>query len=214
VTSSAVHLVPISLLGPARPERTWYLHDRLGISRETHIVLLLGQIHAQRSTIDAVKAAQSLPAGWMLVVHGPAHGDDALLQHLASLNTSGRARISTDLVAPRELTDLVASADVGLVLYAGDTPNDYLTGRSSEKVARYAQAGVPMIAFDYPSFLEVFDRFECGRCIEDLNQLVTAIHAIEKDYARHRAGALRAYEDVYEFSKQFSPVLDWIDRLG
>ena len=36
-------------------------------------------------------------------------------------------------------------ADIGLALYPKRTMNEYLTGKSSEKVALYAKAGVPLL---------------------------------------------------------------------
>ena len=149
----------------------------------------------------------------MLVVHGPAYGDARLLDELTRLNTAGRARISTELIPESELGDLVASADVGVAVYSPDTQNEYWTGRASEKVARYAQAGVPMIAFDYPSFREVFERYGCGRVISDFGQFVDQLRVIFEDYDAYRASAFAAYAEVYEFSRHFSPVVDWIDKL-
>lgn len=213
VTPSIVHFVPVSLLGEARTRKSRYLHEKLGLKSDARIVLVLGQVDAKRYTHDAVAAAQEFPEEWVLVVHGPAFGDARLLEELTRLNTAGRARISTDLMPESELGDLVASADVGVALYSDATQNEYWTGRASEKVARYAQAGVPMIAFDYPSFREVFERYGCGRVISDFGQFRHQLHVIFENHDAYRAGAFTAYAEVYEFSKHFSSVVNWIDQL-
>ena len=70
-----------------------------------------------------------------------------------------------------------------------------------------------MIAFDYPSYREVFERFHCGRVIAGFGQLRNQVGVILEDHDAYRAGAFDAYRNVYEFSKQFAPVIDWIDQL-
>jgi glycosyltransferase involved in cell wall biosynthesis len=208
-----VFYMPVSLTGGPKRARSHYLHDRLGLPAGQRIVLVLGQVHAKRYTHDALIAAQNFPEGWTLVVHGPAYGDRALLAELEALNTRGNAIISTDLIPEHELSDLVASADVGVAVYSPDTLNEYWTGRASEKVARYAQMGVPMIAFDYPSFREVFERFTCGRVIRDFSEFAAALEAISAEYERYRAGAFAAFSEVYDFNRHFPAVVDWIDQL-
>lgn len=209
-----VHHVPVSLLGMPLREKSHYLHDRLGLAHHLKIILLLGQVHAERYSHAAISAAQDFPEDWVLVVHGPAYGNVQLLADLTRLNTRGRARISTDLIPESELADLVASADVGLAFYSPATVNEYWTGRASEKVARYAQAGVPMIAFDYPSFRGVFERYTCGRVIGEVSDLKGELETIFASYNAYRNGAFEAYEKVYEFSNHFERVVDWVDSLA
>jgi hypothetical protein len=79
VPATTVHLVPVSLRGEARTEKSRYLHEKLGLKRDVRIILVLGQVHAKRYTHDAVAAAQEFPDNWILVVHGPAYGDAQLL---------------------------------------------------------------------------------------------------------------------------------------
>jgi glycosyltransferase involved in cell wall biosynthesis len=211
--SPTVHYVPVSLLGPSRTEKSDYLHRLLGLPAGTKVVLYFGALHALPYPEDLVGAARDLPDDWILVVHGPAYGDRALLDRLHRANAGGRARINTELVHGRAVDDLIASADIGLVPYVDRTENERLTGRSSEKAARYAQAGVPMIAFDRSSFREVFESYRCGRCLSTFRELPASVIEIQEDYARYRAEAFRAYDEVYEFSRHFRGVVDWIDAL-
>jgi glycosyltransferase involved in cell wall biosynthesis len=210
VKNSHLLLVPVSLLGPAVTVRTDYLQRMLAIPADKKLILAFGLMARFRLTDELVRVAQDFPDDWVLVVHGPCE-DDEFLRELQILNTHQRAILSTASVPQAEVSALIASADIGLVIYAGDTANDLLAGRSSEKVALYAQAGVPMVALDYPSFMEVFKAYNCGRCVSELPGLIDQIHEILNDYQKYRDGAFRAYSEVYEFSGHFSQVVDWIN---
>jgi glycosyltransferase involved in cell wall biosynthesis len=208
-----VHFVPVSVTGAPRRQKTTDLHDRLGLTQRTSIVLFTGELHQLRDPVALVRAAQRLPEGWALVLHGEAYGDAALVDRIRDHDTGGRVTLSTTLVPPDRLGDLIASADIGLVLYSDRTVNEALTGRASEKAARFAQAGLPMIAFDCSSFPDVFRTYGCGRAIAIVDDLPDAVAAIAGAYDDYRRGAFRAFAEIYEFSRQFAPVTTWIDAL-
>jgi hypothetical protein len=211
---STVHLVPVSIVGPPVPRKTRYLHDRLGLPAGTRVLLSLGHLHSLSDPEGLVRAAQRLPDPWVCVIHGHAYGDQSLLRRMAGANTRGRVHLSTALVPTAEITDLVASADIGFIPYIDRTVNEALTGRASEKAARYAQAGVPMIAFASTSFPSVFSEYACGRCIDRVDDLPQAVQQLAAEYDSCRAEAFRAYANVYEFTRHFSRVVDWIDALS
>jgi glycosyltransferase involved in cell wall biosynthesis len=208
-----VHFVPVSVTGAPRRQKTTDLHDRLGLPLRTRIVLFTGELHQLRDPIALVRAVQRLPEDWVLVLHGEAYGDAALVDRIRRHDTGGRVRLSTTLVPPDRLGDLIASADIGLVLYSDRTINEALTGRASEKAARFAQAGLPMIALECSSFPEVFRTYGCGRAIARVDDLPEAVTGIAVAYDTYRHGAFRAYDGTYEFSRHFGPVAGWIDAL-
>lgn len=212
VVSTELLFVPVSLLGPPHPEKTDYLSKLLKIPAEKRVILYFGMMAPFRHTHEVVKIAQEFPKEWALVVHGPCESQDYLNQ-LHQMNNNHRVWISTDPIPQAEICDLIASADIGLVFYARDNQNDLLTGRSSEKVALYAQAGVPMIAYDTPSFRNVFDQYRCGECITSMDDIGDAVDKILRRYPEYRAGALLSYEEIYEFSRHYSKVIEWIHKL-
>jgi hypothetical protein len=203
-------LVPVSVMGPPAPGKTTYIHGMLGIAPGKRVILAFGMMARWRLTLETVRAAQDFPDDWILVVHGPCE-DAGYLRELSCSNVNGRARLSTGTIPQSEIGELAASADVGLVLYSNANYNDLLTGRSSEKAALYSRAGVPMVAFGYTSFKQVFDSYHCGRCISSFDEMIPAIEAILGGYDCYRAGALRAFQEVYEFPRQFSKVVAWLD---
>jgi glycosyltransferase involved in cell wall biosynthesis len=209
VVQTQLLFLPVSLLGPPQREKSVLFHRMLNLPSGQHILLVFGKIASRRFTPDLVRIAQSFPENWTLVIHDGGASSDTV-EALKAHDQRGRVAVSTALVPPTDLPALVSSADIGLVFYASDTQNEYLTGRSSEKVALYARAGVPMIAFNYPSFTEVFDEYHCGLGIETLNGITEAAAGIFADYASYQQGAWRAYEQVYEFSRHFQAIADWL----
>ncbi len=202
--------LPVSLLGPTQREKSDLLHRMLSLPAEQRLLLMFGKIASRRFVPNLVQIAQSFPENWTLVIHDGGASSYSV-DMLKAEDRQGRVAVSTALVPPSELPTLISSADVGLVFYAADTQNEYLTGRSSEKAAQYARAGVPMIAFNYPSFLEVFDEYHCGLGISTLNRINEAAACIFANYAFFQQGAWRAYEEVYEFSRHFQAIADWLE---
>ena len=212
--ANKLFLIPVSLRGPCSTMKTKHLHRLLGISEQKRIALYFGQIVAGRYAAEMVTAAQALSEDWVLVLHGfMADQDGSLRRQLDALNARGRALFSLTIVSPDDVAALVASADVGLVLYSSATANEYLTGYASEKAALYARSGVPMIAFAKSNFPEVFARYHCGAAVSKVSELDTAVETIVSDYANFVQGAQSAYENVYEFSRHFPPLLNWVETL-
>jgi glycosyltransferase involved in cell wall biosynthesis len=91
--------------------------------------------------------------------------------------------------------------------------NDLLTGLSSEKMALYMQSGLPVIAFDYPSFKNIVDSCKCGVCIPDFTKFNEAINTILSNYSYYHNNAIECFKLYYDFEKNFQKVIDYIPKL-
>lgn len=204
-------LVPVSLLGSPITEKSQYLHNLLNIPSGKKIILSLGVIAPWRLSEEIIKAAQVFPEDWVMVLHGPCY-DKEFQNNLELSNPNKRVIISLKHIPSKEIDDLVSSADVGLVYYSNRNANDLLTAKSSYKVAQYAKAGIPMVVNDYPSFQKVLEKYQFGRSIKTMDEMTSALEIIFNEYDEYRKNALNAYTAIYEFSNQFSKVIDWISR--
>jgi glycosyltransferase involved in cell wall biosynthesis len=205
-----VFYIPVSILGPPILAKPRILRGRLNVADGVTVVLSFGNMFGVRFVRELVLAAQTFPADWLLVMHGPWPGA-TMRDELQELDRNKRVVISTELLPPAQVDEFVASADIGLALYPDRTQNEYLTGKSSEKAALYAKAGVPLIAFDYPRFRNVFDEFGSGVAIKEMEQLSSGIRTILDNYQAYRQGAFRAYRGLYEFSQHFGEVKRWLE---
>jgi glycosyltransferase involved in cell wall biosynthesis len=210
VQATSVLYLPVSVRGPARRSRTTFLHDRLGLAHDVQIVLQTGNIGEGRLSLPLAIAAQSLPSGCRLVMHG--RGSPPDLQAIAAADREDRISLSTELVGESEFPDLVASAAVGLVLYSPRFDNDRLTSRSSEKLALLLRAGVPVVAFAYPGY-EVIRDYACGVLIDRLDELPSAVGTILADRDTYSDNAVRCFEEQYDYSRLVPPVVAALGRL-
>lgn len=211
VVNAETYFVPVSLLGKPVMSKTNWLQDNLGITNDKKVILQFGRIHAHRLSPEVVREAQEFPDDWVAVMHGSA--SEAEITQLQRYNMKNKVLFSRDLIPINEVTNLVASADIGLVFYLGDHPNTCLTGFSSEKLAYYLKCGLPVITNDFPSFKRIIEKQRCGVCVSGPHELIPAIRTILSSYDSFRENAFRCYEEHYEFSKHFSRVIERIDSL-
>ena len=212
LTESKMFYVPVAMLGQPIQSRGRYFHERFGLPDSERILLQFGYIHKYRLSQQIAEAAQALPDGWTLVMHGFIGQD--MVDTISELDVRKKIRLSRDLVDLNDLQRLVSSADIGLVFYTDDNLNDYNAGLASDKMARHMQCGTPVITIDFPSFRRIVDRYRCGICVGDSEGIPDAVRQIEADYETYRAAAFRCFADNYEFSRHFRPVIEFVSRLA
>lgn len=210
IGNSRVICLPVSVPGPPRLARTRFLHEHLGLEDEMRVVLQLGGIRKERLSCELAKSAQSFPPECVLVMHGQGRKSD--LDAVKASDKDNRVVLSTELVSETRLPDLIASADVGLVLYGSANQNDILTAKSSEKLALFLRSGIPVVAFAYPGY-EVVRDYDCGVLIDDLRDLPAAVSTILANPERYSVNAARCFVDLYDFNALVQPVVHALGHL-
>jgi glycosyltransferase involved in cell wall biosynthesis len=211
IANTQLAFLPVSVPGPPDPTRTRFLHEHLGLHTGDRVVLQLGGIRKERLSLELAEIAQSFPPACLLVMHG--EGTPSMLQAVVEANANERVVLSTQLVSDAQLLELIASADVGLVLYGSTNENDILTARSSEKLALFLRAGVPIVAFAYPGY-EVIRDYKCGVLIGDLRELPSAVETILAEREDFSRSAVRCFADHYDFNELVKPVIHTLGHLG
>lgn len=202
--------VPISRLGQVIPTRSDYLQRQLGLTDKQVLILSHGLISPTRFCLQLAALAQEFRSDWVLVFHG--YGERKHLDQIREMNRRSNVYLSLELIDLSREAEIVGSATIGLVLYGNEYLNDMLTGFSSEKLALYLQCGVPIIAFDYPSYGHIREE-GCGVLIRSLHELPTAVDAIMNSYSEYRRRAFDAFERHYRFDLNFAPVLAALEAL-
>jgi glycosyltransferase involved in cell wall biosynthesis len=183
----------------------------LGIPANRKIILYFGHVWERRYVLELTQAAQSFPEDWLLVMHGPTA--DCTAQRIRQLDQRNRVMLSQKMVPSELVQEVIASADVGLLFYSGESHNERLTAFASEKIALYMQCGVPFIAFDYPGFRRLAEEEHCGRVVRQFEELPEAIRSILKRWDEFSAGAHQAFAKHYSFADSFAKVVEAIERL-
>jgi glycosyltransferase involved in cell wall biosynthesis len=207
-------LVPTSILGEPVGVKADYLHKKFSIPPDKRIALYFGEIKPGRFCLEIAQAAQTFPEEWLVVMHGPvSHSALRYVDTLKRVDVGRKVVFSLDLLPPDRIWEVIASADIGLVFYSSEPPNQYLTGLASEKTGLYLQSGLPIVAFGYPSFKRVIEQGRCGVCISGFHELGRAIDTILSRYYEFRQDAWHCYLESYEFSRQFRKVIERINQL-
>jgi len=209
--STRMLYVPTSRMG--RPvswkSRCW--RRQLGIEEDKIVIVSHGMIAEVRFCVELAELAQAFPDSWLLVFHG--FGERSIIHRISNIDTKQHVRLSLDLVDLAKEPEVMRSADISLVLYQNETQNDCLTGFSSEKLALSLQCGVPIIAFNYPSYEHIRDE-GCGILVDDLSEIPRAASKILADYANYSSRAYRAFEKYYRFETNFQKVLAALNELN
>ncbi|HHY74170.1 MAG TPA: glycosyltransferase family 4 protein [Bacillus bacterium] len=175
-------------------------------------VLYYGQIDSTRFCNEMIAEAQHFPENIQLIFHGWAM-NKGYMEEARHLDRNGKVYFSTKLVDFTEIESIVSSVDIGLAFYRSSNLNEKLTGRSSEKIALYLRSGIPVITFNYLTFMKTIHEYRCGICISDFSQLKGAIIEIKTNYSEYQKNAFRCYKEVFEFSGQFQKAANLIDNL-
>lgn len=202
--------VPISRMESNLVPVNYSLRRNLGINLEQIVLLCHGKIAEQRLCVEITQVAQDFPHDWLLVFHGWQEG--SAFKKIRDADEKRRVRLSSQLVDLSDEPQVVGSADISLVLYRNDSQNDLLTGFSSEKLALSLQCGVPIIAFDYPTYEHIANE-RCGVLIDDLSEIPSAVQKILDDYSEFKRRALASFGKHYSFERNFEVVLKALHQL-
>jgi len=199
-------ILPVSVDGPAVTATRRCLRERFNLPPERPILLYLGRFDEARGCLRLAELARGAAGErFAFVFHGYPGPTSAERLREAS---GGRAFVSTDLVPPERLPELVSSADIGLAFYRTDSANDELTAFSSEKVALYCQAGLPFIARDNASYRALVSEFGCARLVSGPEDVPRAAEAILGDRDALRRNAWRAFEARFRHGAHTAALLE------
>ena len=155
--------------------------------------------------------ARSFDDNWVLVLHSgvPWYNEVSLIEK-ANREAGGKIKFSLNRLPEDKLESMVNSASVGLCFYSDRDENNRMTARSSEKMARYAKAGLPVVACNYPSYQSLFRQFPFGICVDSYKDVPNALRKIFAHYDQYRFDSLAAFRAVYRAEAYYEPLIDWI----
>ncbi len=205
-----------SPMRPSEGPRPRRFHDSLGLSAGTPIVLYQGGFSPGRGIPELIEAMAEVP-GAHLVLLGYGRLEEGLrAQITARPDRAGHVSV-LPAVAPGQLLDWVASADVVAIPIQGDTLNHRLA--TPNKLFEALAAGVPVVASDLPGIAPIVRELEAGVLVDPARPAAIAAgirtlldpppDAREATRARIRA----AVAGRYDWPAQFDRLLAEYARL-
>jgi len=187
-----------------------YFQEKFYIDDSKTILLMIGGINHTTLALEVVVAASEWPETWHLVIHG--FSTPEYLDKVSCAIKSNNITLSTNLVSMEELSDLIASADIGLALYPNSNTNMY--EMTSGKIGQYFRCGIPVIANNFPNLVDVIEGSSAGICVPHLAAVPGAVDVILEDYDCFKKKAYKAYSEFYDFDRAFEPVLKRIGEMN
>ncbi len=123
--------------------------------------------------------------------------------------TSSAILISDTYIAYEDLISYTKDADIGLLLYDENDPEEKRNGNTAGKLGLYLGAGLPIIGCNLKEF-EWLEKENCGVRIENLSQLNEAVNKIKSNYNLYAANSKRIFENKFEYLKQYKPFEKWL----
>jgi hypothetical protein len=155
-------------------------------------ILFFGGLWRGNLLNELEAVANQLREGQVLVIQG---GRGSLRPREVD---TPRLVISTRLIPFDKINEYIASADVGLAVYPErEANNSRYTAFASEKVARYAQCGIPFIAFRSEDYEYLRAETGCCELVSEYSEIPDAVNTILKDYDHYQRGAFAAYRRFY-----------------
>ncbi|EMI52369.1 glycosyltransferase [Rhodopirellula sallentina] len=208
-------LIPNSPRGEVSPgiDRDRF-HRQFHLDDSVRVVLHAGSICEGMRSSDLAASAAKWSDQTRLIFHS--HTPIDLHTHYyRDIVESGQGRvlISTQPVAYDELDALMASADVGVVIYDSSLgPNFQLLAGASGKLAHYLRCGVPVVSVDNPSIARVLEEHGCGIGVDRVEDVADAVGSILANREQYQARAYETYQSCYEFEKHFRSLLDFLEK--
>lgn len=191
----ACAVIPNAPSGEARRLQSSFYHDTLNIPADQVILLHSGGF--RWSLLNRLAEVSSLwTKDLTVVVQGR-------MKERAGYATNARLKI-TDHVLPSDMMRYAtSSADIGLVLYDRNHPEEARNGATAGKLGLYLSCGLPVICCN----LEVLKWVEeegCGLWVDDVSQIPEAAKKIMTSYENYSKNARRIFDERYEYSKHFN----------
>ena len=197
-------------------ERPRRFHDALALSPNARVVLYQGGLAPSRGIEELIAALELLAGNIHLCLLGYGPLAEAFAEEARRDVHRGRLHV-LPAVAPEELLDWVASADIVAMPIQPSTLNHRLT--TPNKLFEAMAAGVPVVASDLPGMAPIVAETGCGvvcdptepAAIADAIRSIFALPAADREAMRQRA--LEAAAGPYSWEAQVEVLLAEYGRL-
>ncbi|MEI8349052.1 MAG: glycosyltransferase [Candidatus Omnitrophota bacterium] len=215
IDNANIFCVPNSYIGVVK-DKSDYLRRKYNIEKEKTVILYAGALERWAIDVSLIEGIRQCNENCVFVLHGWSY--DGFLGTLKPListcnESSKKIYLSLDVVGEEEYSQLVSSADIGLVWYRRDFSNNVSkVGLSSGKFASFLRCGVPIII---PVYLEelksLINKYNIGSMVENEFGIKKGIESILINYSSCRENAFKFSSQHLDFSKNFNCILKWLN---
>lgn len=198
--------LPVSPGGSSGVPKSDYLRKQFNLSETQIIVLHSGSLASWTYADELLQSVGTWPADFALVIHTryrPTNTD----RYAKMIREASRANVflSTEPLPQSEYEQLVASADIGLVLYKPIPPSPYTQkniqhiGLASGKFSFYVKYGLPVISIGQQTYADLLKEYDFGENLASFEAMPAALQRVRSGYAHHQAEARRLFSEKLDF---------------
>lgn len=211
ISMESLRYLPNSRTGSAQISTSTYMHDRFGFPPDTKIILWMGSVSPGDGALGLARNTDWWPKDWRLVFHFRSENFDPYKKKVIECNDRGSTYVSMKPVPYSEVDELIASATIGLGIYADKGINARYIGSSSGKINLFLKSGIPCIVPDFEG-LRWVEESGAGLSVEDSSCVFKAAIKIVKDYKKYQRDCIKTFESRLSFDNAFEPIAIKIER--
>jgi hypothetical protein len=190
-----------------------YLRKRFNIPEKKMIVLHSGSFENWTYAEELIKSLPYWPADLVLVIHTRQNpkNKNYFINRLKR-NQFQNVILSLEPLNRMLYEEMVASADIGLVLYKPVSKNKYLQknietiGLASGKFSVYMKYGLPVISIKQKTFGELLETYKFGKNLDTFSEIPGALEEILNGYEIYQKGALQLFSEKLSFDIYWVPL--------
>jgi glycosyltransferase involved in cell wall biosynthesis len=187
-----------------KAEISHYLRKKFKIPAGKIILLHSGSFAEWTAAPELIAALPALGNDIVLVVHTRWNAkirSNQFIDQIKQLNLPNVV-LSLDALDESEYEAMVASADIGLVLYTHSNISKNISniGFASGKFASYARSALPMITWNHAFYEDLFLSYKCGVDVCDLSEISEAARTITGHYGSYSCESARLFSEKLDFN--------------
>jgi len=200
-----------------------YLRNKFNIPKEKTIVLHSGSFEEWTCSREIIEGLIDWPPNVVLIIH-TRYKTFLDNPHICMLRKRKYKNVilSLEPLGSEEYEELVASADIGLVLYKPVShskhsryhqKNILTIGLSSGKFSYYMKLGLPVITLNQSSYADLLKHYCFGYNIHNLSEIPHAINIILGNYDFYSIEATRLFNEKLKFELHWPNLLKRITHI-
>ena len=188
-----------------------YFRDKFSIGSDKTLVIYTGNLMPWAQCLEIIESMKNWPPGAVLVMHTWNKGSLST-EYFQKLQRAAEKRpvyFSSDYLRYDEMQQALTSADIGLLYYQDIDDNFTEIFLSSNKMAEYLAAGLPLVCSPHESLKDFVDRNGIGFAV-DFDGIGGAIETIAANRGRYSENVKVCCEKYFIFDKYFKEAFDGI----
>lgn len=192
----SIQLLPIFSSGDLITERTEYFRNKLSIPKAKTCVIYAGNIQAWSMCHELVESVSDWSNNFALIIHTWNRLCVASKYYKDMLIKANGLPIyfSTFPIEYQKLPHALASADIGIILYKSLDENFTEVAGSSNKLAEYLKACLPIVTLSNTSISVFVRSHDIGLTVDSIHEIPSALEYIRLNLNHFRSNCILCYK--------------------